>query len=162
MLSARLVSVGVPALGPDVTGAGLFDRTTALGGKGFGKRTPNTGASDILRYVMDMSREPEKQPRWWVPHTDVFVTDAGMTILVELAGTRKEDLEVTVEGGRLRIQGDRPHPYPGNHAGTTHLVREIEFGNFETVLEVPQGYEIKKAKASYAAGFFRIEVPKQL
>ena len=85
-----------------------------------------------------------------------------MTILVELAGTRKEDLEVTVEGGRLRIQGDRPHPYPGNHAGTTHLVREIEFGMFETVIEVPQGYDLTRAKASYADGLFRIEVPKQL
>ena len=48
---------------------------------------------------MDMSREPEKQPKW-IPHTDVFVTDAGLTILIELAGIRKEDLELTVESQR--------------------------------------------------------------
>ncbi len=110
---------------------------------------------------MYMNPGPEKQPKW-VPHTDVFVNDAGLTVLIELAGIRKEDLELTVEGGRLRIRGDRPHPYPGNHAATTHRVSEIEFGNFETVIEVPQDYEIKKAKVSYAHGFFRIEVPKQL
>jgi len=110
---------------------------------------------------MDMSREPEKQPKW-IPHTDVFVTDAGLTILIELAGIRKEDLELTVEGGRLRIKGDRLYPYSGNHAGTTHLIREIEFGMFETVIEVPQGYDLTRAKASYADGLFRIEVPKQL
>ena len=67
-----------------------------------------------------------------------------------------------VESGRLRIKGDRLHPYPGDHAGTVHLIREIEFGIFETVIEAPQGYDLTGAKASYANGLFRIEVPKQL
>jgi HSP20 family molecular chaperone IbpA len=44
----------------------------------------------------------------WVPNTDVYVTEQLLVIKVELAGMRKEDLELTVEGSRLTITGHRP------------------------------------------------------
>jgi HSP20 family protein len=44
----------------------------------------------------------------WVPNTDVYVTDNGLVIKVELSGMRSENLEITVEGNRLRISGTRP------------------------------------------------------
>ena len=44
----------------------------------------------------------------WVPNTDVYATDNGLVIKVELAGMRSEHLEITVEGNRLRISGNRP------------------------------------------------------
>jgi HSP20 family molecular chaperone IbpA len=36
---------------------------------------------------------------------------------------------------------------------------EINYGIFETVLELPPGYDLSKAKASYLNGFLRIDVP---
>ena len=44
----------------------------------------------------------------WEPNTDVYVTDGGLVVKVELAGMRSENLEITVEGNRLRITGNRP------------------------------------------------------
>ena len=44
----------------------------------------------------------------WVPNTDVYTTDSGLVIKVELAGMRSDHLEITVEGSRLRISGTRP------------------------------------------------------
>jgi hypothetical protein len=44
----------------------------------------------------------------WVPNTDVYATDTGLVIKVELAGMKSENLEITVEGSRLRISGNRP------------------------------------------------------
>ena len=44
----------------------------------------------------------------WVPNTDVYATDNGLVVKVELAGMRSEHLEITVEGNRLRISGNRP------------------------------------------------------
>ena len=41
----------------------------------------------------------------WVPNTDVYVTEESLTIKVELAGMRKEDLELTVEENQLTITG---------------------------------------------------------
>ena len=93
----------------------------------------------------------------WVPNTDVYSTDSGLIIKVELAGMRSENLEITVEGNRLRISGDRPDTCRA--AKASFLVMEINYGPFESILELPHGYDLGQAKASYLNGFLRIEVP---
>jgi len=93
----------------------------------------------------------------WVPNTDVYVTDNGLVIKVELAGMRSEHLEITVEGNRLRIAGNRPDGCRA--AKCSFLVMEINYGPFESVLEVPAGYDLSHAKAAYLNGFLRIDVP---
>ena len=93
----------------------------------------------------------------WVPNTDVYVTEEGMVIKVELAGMRSDDLQITVEGAQLRITGER---HDGCRAPKcTFLVMEINYGPFESVLELPEGYDLGHAKASYLNGFLRIDVP---
>lgn len=94
----------------------------------------------------------------WVPNTDVYVTDGGgLVIKVELAGMRREDLELTIEGNRLRISGQRPD---GCRAPKCKfLVMEINYGAFESVIELPAGYDLSLAKAAYQNGFLRIDVP---
>ena len=95
--------------------------------------------------------------RAWVPNTDVYATDNGLVIKVELAGMRSDHLEITVEGSRLRISGDRPD---GCRAPKCNfLVMEINYGPFESVLELPPGYDLGQAKAAYLNGFLRIDVP---
>jgi len=93
----------------------------------------------------------------WVPNTDVYVTDGGLVVKVELAGMRSEHLEITVEGNRLRISGTRPDGC--RSAKCNFLVMEINYGPFESVLELPAGYDLGQAKASYLNGFLRIDVP---
>jgi len=100
----------------------------------------------------------EGSPRaHWVPNTDVYVTDNGLVVKVELAGMRSEHLEITVDGNRLRIQGNRPDGCRA--AKCSFLVMEINYGPFESVLEVPPGYDLGQAKAAYLNGFLRIDVP---
>ena len=36
---------------------------------------------------------------------------------------------------------------------------EISYGTFESVIELPSGYELTQAKAAYQNGFLRIDVP---
>jgi HSP20 family protein len=93
----------------------------------------------------------------WVPNTDVYAIDGGVVIKVELAGMRREDLELTIEGNRLKISGQRPD---GCRAPKCKfLVMEINYGAFESVIELPSGYDLGQAKASYQNGFLRIDVP---
>jgi HSP20 family protein len=71
---------------------------------------------------------------------------------------KSENLEITVEGNRLRIAGNRPDCCrPPN---CTFLVMEISYGPFESVLELPQGCDLSQAKAIYVNGFLRIDVPQ--
>jgi HSP20 family protein len=93
----------------------------------------------------------------WVPNTDVYATDTGLVVKVELPGMKSENLEITVEGNRLRIAGNRPDCCRPPQC--TFLVMEISYGPFESVLELPQGYDLSQAKAVYVNGFLRVDVP---
>src|SRR5437763_1174129 len=71
------------------------------------------------------------------PDTDVYGTEGSLVIKVELGGMRKEDLEVTVEGNRLKISGQRPD---GRRAPKrTFLGMDINYGAVEDIIEVPTG-----------------------
>src|SRR6267143_1209706 len=94
----------------------------------------------------------------WIPNTDVYVTEGNLVIKVELAGMRKEDLELTVEGNRLMISGQRPDGTRG--AKCKFLVMEINYGSFECVIEIPAGYDPGQAIAGYQNGFLQIDVPR--
>ena len=79
-------------------------------------------------------------------------------IKVELAGMRREDLELSVDGSRLMISGHRPDACRTGHC--KFLVMEINYGSFESVIELPEGYDLNQAKAAYQNGFLRIDVPQ--
>ena len=112
----------------------------------FVKRTPAGGGRDTTTETH------------WVPNTDVYVAEGNLVIKVELAGMKREDLELTVEGNRLMISGQRPD---GCRAPKCKfLVMEINYGSFESVIELPSGYDLTQAKATYLNGFLRIDVPQ--
>jgi HSP20 family protein len=93
----------------------------------------------------------------WTPHTDIYVCDSGLVIKAELAGMKSDSLEIIVDGQRLRITGVRPDGCRPAHC--SFLVMEISYGPFETMLELPAGYDLSRAKAIYVNGFLRIDVP---
>jgi HSP20 family protein len=96
----------------------------------------------------------------WVPNTDVYATDNGLVVKVEMAGMKSDSLEITVEGNRLRIAGNRPDGCRADKCN--FLVMEISYGPFESMLELPPGYDLSQAKATYVNGFLRIDVPVAL
>ena len=96
----------------------------------------------------------------WVPTTDVYVTDGGLVIKVELAGMKSDNLEINVEGNRLRISGSRPDCCRATKC--SFLLMEINYGPFERYIELPTGYDLSQARAAYLNGFLRIDVPVAL
>ena len=115
--------------------------------------------SSSLHFVKPQSSSLDSSETFWVPNTDVYVTEGGLVIKVELAGMRKEDLELTVESNRLKISGHRPDGCRAPKC--TFLVMEINYGAFESVIELPSGYDLSQGKATYQNGFLRIDVPEQ-
>jgi HSP20 family protein len=106
-----------------------------------------------------MTREGARgEEAHWVPNTDVYATDEGLVIKVELAGISKEDLDLTVEGNRMTISGFRRDEH--RPAECKFQVMEIDYGEFSSSVEVPEGHDLAGAKAAYHNGFLRIEVPK--
>lgn len=115
--------------------------------------------SSLYAHKMTISRREGGGQTHWIPNTDVYVTEGCLVVKVELAGMRREDLELAVEGNRLLICGQRPDGCRGS-AKCTFLVMEINYGVFECVIEVPPGYDLSQAKAAYQNGFLRVDVPE--
>src|SRR5215510_2815757 len=111
-----------------------------------------------LHYVKRHQATADSETHW-VPNTDVYVTENGLVIKVELAGMRKEDLQLVIEGNKVKISGQRPDGCRSPKC--KFLVMEINYGAFESVVELPDGYELTQAKAAYQNGFLRIDVPIQ-
>jgi HSP20 family protein len=108
-----------------------------------------------LRYVAAMSPDPNAPPHW-TPKADVFVNaDGDFVIKMEIGGLTKEDIDLTMEQQRLTMTGSRADA----DAGQAHyIVRELG-DQFQTVIEVPWGFDLTNAKAAYQNGMLRIVVP---
>jgi len=93
----------------------------------------------------------------WVPNTDVYADDSGLVVQVEISGMERENLELTVDGSQLKITGHRRDRE--RHEKCKFIVMEIDYGPFQTTVEIPPGYDLHCARASYLNGFLRIRVP---
>jgi len=114
-------------------------------------------ASSSLHFVKRPPPPSGSADTNWVPNTDVYVTESDLVIKVELSGMRREDLELVIDGNRVKISGHRPD---GCRAPKCKfLVMEINYGAFESVIELPEGFDLRRATASYQNGFLRIDVP---
>jgi HSP20 family protein len=92
----------------------------------------------------------------WRPPTDVLETDDDFIVVVEVAGMRGADFNVTFEGHVLSIRGARQD----SNARKAYHQMEIDYGDFITEVHVQVPIEAAKIEASYSDGFLRIHLPK--
>jgi len=92
----------------------------------------------------------------WSPPTDVYETEEGFVIKVEVAGMREEDFEVAIENNVLMISGNRLD----TNERRAYYQMEIRSGRFEISLELPTPIEVEMAIAEYKDGFLMINLPK--
>ena len=96
----------------------------------------------------------------WQPPLDVFETESAIVVRVELAGVRREDLQVAVDRDVLRIRGVRRAP-PEGEVERLHGI-EISFGPFERSVAIPVPFEADRVAAHLADGFLRVTLPKRV
>jgi HSP20 family protein len=95
----------------------------------------------------------------WQPDADVFETESGVVVVVELAGIRSEDLRVTVDGEWLRIGGVRRVPLRSDVKRLLQM--EIAAGPFERRLRVPIAFDRDSVSAHLADGFLTVTLPRR-
>ena len=94
----------------------------------------------------------------WKPQMDLFETAEEITVLGEIAGVTKENLEIEINRRAVRIYGTRPmQPRVEN---TTYRLAEIQYGRFERVLVMPVPIDPEKVHASYTNGLLQIKLVK--
>lgn len=76
----------------------------------------------------------------------------------DLPGVNKDDVKVTVENGRLTIEGKRESRVDENRKGFAR--REIFYGHFRRDVALPPDADPAKAKTKLENGVLTIEVPR--
>ncbi len=92
----------------------------------------------------------------WRPLTDMYEADKEIVIKVELPGIEKKDISLTLEGRQLVIRGTRNNPL--QKCGIVYHQMEINYGEFERILILPQAIESEHIKAELKEGFLYITI----
>lgn len=94
----------------------------------------------------------------WRPPIDVYETTETITIVAEIAGMEREEIEVVLEGDIVSLRGVRPDPNGGDNRAFHEA--HIAYGSFAADIHVPFSVDNERAAATYENGFLRIELPR--
>ncbi len=95
----------------------------------------------------------------WQPAADVYETDRAYMVLLELAGMRGVEIEVTLTEGALFVHGQRPELH---HEGAVHFHQlSINEGPFQCAVYLPGPVAEQEVEATYDDGLLTIILPKR-
>jgi len=92
------------------------------------------------------------------PAVDIDETDDKLSIIAELPGMKRDDIQVVVHEGVLTISGERKEEK--KEAGDGYTRREISRGVFKRAFTLPKTVDVDKIAANYEDGLLKIEFPK--
>jgi len=91
----------------------------------------------------------------WTPSVDVYQDKDQFTVVAEIPGLKKEDIEVSLHGDTLTISGERK-----SQEKEEGLRTERFFGKFQRSLTLPSAVSADKVRASYKDGVLEVVLPK--
>jgi len=103
------------------------------------------------------SAEPEQQ-RAALPAVDVFEDAGGITLLADMPGVRKEQLELKVEGDALLIEGA---VQPFAPEGLEAVYAELRVPRYRRSFTLSRELDAARIEANLKDGVLRLRIPKQ-
>lgn len=100
--------------------------------------------------------EHRARPRLWRPPTDVYETDAGTIIKIEVAGMNPDDFTISFVNRMLIIRGVRQDT---EEKLSFHRL-EIPYGEFQIEVLLADTYDANQIEARYEQGFLFVTMPK--
>jgi HSP20 family protein len=94
----------------------------------------------------------------WTPRVDVSESGTAITVKAELPGCNAEDIDVSLEGRRLTIKGEKKDEKEEKEANLHRVERA--YGFFSRSIELPAEVEAKDVEASYKKGVLKVVLKK--
>ena len=110
--------------------------------------------------MYDRGREDVSGHGAWLPPVDIYETaDKEIVLKAELAGLKRDAIDLTVENNTLTIRGQRQ---PDEAAADAQFHRsERVFGAFSRSFTLPNTVDAAKVKAEYRDGVLTVRVPQR-
>lgn len=118
--------------------------------------------SNLDRSFSDMFSDLKPQFRLanqcWNPAVDIYQTPKEMIVRMEIAGVEKEDLSIEINSRAVRIRGRRSEL--ARLADSAYRLAEIQYGQFERVLHLPEPIDPQSVTSTYLNGFLEIHMAR--
>jgi HSP20 family protein len=92
------------------------------------------------------------------PRMDVFEKEGNLVVKAELPGIKKEDIDLSIEGGELVLQAERREEREIKDENWYRMERS--YGSLYRRLPLPEGVETDHVNASLNEGVLEVTIPK--
>ena len=99
-------------------------------------------------------------PIGWVPPMDIIDTEKELTLIAELPGLEKKDIEISIEEGILTLRGEKLEERKENGADKKYYLFERSFGSFNRTFTLPRFIDANRIAAEFDKGVLKIHLPK--
>ena len=105
-----------------------------------------------------VSKEEKTVPaRYFLPTTDIYETDAALTVVMEIPGVEKNDIEVSLESDVLRVEARIDS---SKYEGLEPLYTEYNVGHFARAFTLSRKIDQLQIGAEVADGVLTLTLPK--
>lgn len=113
------------------------------------------------RYFRLIRDDRHRRPsgRLWCPAADVYRTQEGWIVKVDLAGVKPTDVDIIIDGDLLRISGSRRDGTCGE--GVSHYQLEITYSRFEKMIRFPRSIEHASIERDYRDGLLILRLREE-
>jgi HSP20 family protein len=102
---------------------------------------------------------PLEQQQLFMPDFEVQETPEAFVFRADLPGVRDEDLEISVRGNQLVVNGKREAEQ--RNEGDRFYVYERSYGSFTRTFTLPTGVDTDNIRAELSNGVLRLSIPKK-
>ena len=105
--------------------------------------------------IGSFSRSPAPLSRW-NPAVNVYQDKDQFTVVVELPGLKKEEIEISLHDDTLTISGERKR----EESSEQEFLTERSYEKFQRSLTLPSAVDAEAVKANYKNGLLQVVLPK--
>ena len=106
---------------------------------------------------VDTKNETTVPARYFVPLTDIFENEDALTVVMEMPGVEKKDLNVQVENDVLRVEGRIDF---GKYQGLEPLYAEYNVGHYARSFTLSNTIDTQRINAALEDGVLTLKLPK--
>jgi HSP20 family protein len=105
-----------------------------------------------------VAREEKTVPaRFYVPNTDIFETDDALTVVLEMPGVEKKDVEINLEDDVVRVEGRIDF---SKYEGLEPLYAEYNIGHFARAFSLSDRIDQNAISAQLEDGVLTLTLKK--
>jgi HSP20 family protein len=111
---------------------------------------------DMNRILSSYQRGVHSAPGF--PAINIWTGEDGAILMAEIPGVSPDELDISVVGDTLTLQGERKRPEIGENA--QYHRQERGYGRFSRTMQLPFPIEVDKVEAAIERGVLKMTLPR--